>query len=173
MLVICYMLFDACFCIVCMCTYMLTPPSCTILVLRGDVARLDRCVSIMTGDGSTMPRCKPFKYTYEKEIVMYAYYKGLDYFSTECIYSPYAYRGFAREFLKDLETASNPSIVDIIRSAEYFHIRAESKQQVLGSCTRCGYLSSNVLCKACVLLEGLNKGKAKMDIQVQECHVQY
>ena len=37
-------------------------------------------------------RCKPFKYTYEKEIVMYAYFKKLDYFSTECIYSPNAYR---------------------------------------------------------------------------------
>ena len=31
--------------------------------------------------------------TYEKEIVMYAYFKKLDYFSTECIYSPNAYRG--------------------------------------------------------------------------------
>lgn len=34
---------------------------------------------------------------------MYAYFKKLDYFSTECIYSPYAARGFAREFVKDLE----------------------------------------------------------------------
>ena len=39
-------------------------------VLRGDVSRLGRCVAIVTGDGSSMPRCKPFKYTYEKEIVM-------------------------------------------------------------------------------------------------------
>ena len=34
---------------------------------------------------------------------MYAYYKKLDYFSTECVYAPNAYRGFAREFLKDAE----------------------------------------------------------------------
>ena len=27
---------------------------------------------------------------------MYAYFKKLDYFSTECIYSPNAYRGHAR-----------------------------------------------------------------------------
>ena len=46
---------------------------------------------------------KPFKYTYEKEIVMYAFFKKLDYFSTECIYAPYAARGAAREFVKDLE----------------------------------------------------------------------
>lgn len=55
------------------------------------------------GEDSPLPRVKPFKYTYEKEIVMYAYFKKLDYFSTECIYAPYAARGFAREFVKDLE----------------------------------------------------------------------
>ncbi|KAK2146368.1 hypothetical protein LSH36_613g00007 [Paralvinella palmiformis] len=61
-------------------------------ILRGDIARLRRCTAIMTGTEGALPRCKPFKYTYEKEIVMYAYFKKLDYFSTECIYSPNAYR---------------------------------------------------------------------------------
>jgi tRNA(Ile)-lysidine synthase TilS/MesJ len=41
---------------------------------------------------------------------MYAYFKKLDYFSTECIYSPNAYRGYARTFLKDLE-ALRPSAI--------------------------------------------------------------
>ena len=40
----------------------------------------------------------------------YAYFKKLDYFSTECIYSPNAYRGHARTFLKDLE-AIRPSAI--------------------------------------------------------------
>ena len=76
-------------------------------LLRGDLPRLGRCTGIRTGDeGSPLPRVKPFKYTYEKEIVMYAYFKKLDYFSTECIYAPYAARGFAREFVKDLEVGS-------------------------------------------------------------------
>lgn len=57
----------------------------------------------MTGEEGQLPRCKPFKWTYEKEIVMYAYFKGLDYFCTECIYAPYAARGFTRELVKDLE----------------------------------------------------------------------
>ena len=77
-------------------------------LLRGDLPRLGRCTGIRTGDeGSPLPRVKPFKYTYEKEIVMYAYFKKLDYFSTECIYAPYAARGFAREFVKDLEVGSS------------------------------------------------------------------
>ncbi len=42
-------------------------------------------------------------YTCTQEIVMYAYFKRLDYFSTECIYAPFAARGYARDFVKDLE----------------------------------------------------------------------
>lgn len=80
------------------------------LVLRGDIARLQRCTEIITSGESMVRRSKPFKYTYEKEIVMYAYFKKLDYFSTECIYSPNAYRGHARTFLKDLE-AIRPSAI--------------------------------------------------------------
>ena len=57
--------------------------------------RLSRCAEIMTGGDGPLPRCKPFKYCYEKEIVMYAYFKKLDYFSTECTYSPFAARGYA------------------------------------------------------------------------------
>lgn len=34
---------------------------------------------------------------------MYAYFKRLDYFSTECLYAPFAARGYARDFVKDLE----------------------------------------------------------------------
>ena len=34
---------------------------------------------------------------------MYAYFKKLDYFSTVCIYAPFAARGLARDFVKDLE----------------------------------------------------------------------
>lgn len=63
-------------------------------MLRGDIARLERCTAITTGGDlppdlddpedtktlegllpRTIKRSKPFKYTYEKEIVMYAYFK--------------------------------------------------------------------------------------------------
>lgn len=59
-----------------------------MLVMRGDVARLQRCTAVTTQSEDTIKRSKPFKYAYEKEIVMYAYFKKLTYFSTECIYSP-------------------------------------------------------------------------------------
>lgn len=91
-------------------------------ILRGDFFRLHKSVEIMTGRGDSMPRCKPFKYTYEKEIVMYAHFKKLDYFSTECIYSPNAYRGYVRELIKDLEKIRPSIIIDIIHSGESIKI---------------------------------------------------
>jgi len=114
--------------------------------MRGDIARLGRCTLICTQGEDTIKRSKPFKYSYEKEIVMfgffqplasyrlsaiatgrYAYFKKLDYFSTECIYSPDAYRGHARGFLKDLESVRPSAIIDIIHSGEAFEIKVEVK----------------------------------------------
>ncbi|KAF9224355.1 hypothetical protein BS17DRAFT_801832 [Gyrodon lividus] len=131
-------------------------------IMRGDIARLGRCTMICTQGEDTIKRSKPFKYAYEKEIVMYAYFKKLDYFSTECIYSPDAYRGHARTFLKDLEAARPSAIIDIIHSGEAFEVREDVKagQKPQQTCKRCGYMSSNELCKACTLLEGLERGMA-------------
>lgn len=48
--------------------------SLSVTVLRGDIARVERCTAITTGGDSTssdtVKRSKPFKYAYEKEIVM-------------------------------------------------------------------------------------------------------
>lgn len=232
----------------------------TILMnlLRGDLPRLARSTSIVTGDGtSDVRRSKPLKYAYEKEIVLYAHHKKLDYFSTECIYSPEAFRGSARTLIKNLERVRPSAILDVVRSGEDMaklvpeevtgishcknqkvslssadgeeesaggcgtsgrssggemaemekklqqdeeaagneidvasfmsngtngqrHDRIEVKgrktgrkevgkklvRQTLGTCTRCGYMSSQDICKACMLLEGLNKNRPKMEIEV-------
>ena len=131
-------------------------------ILRGDFFRLGKCVDIITGgmnskdDEIGLPRAKPFKYTYEKEIVMYAHFKKLDYFSTECIYSPNAYRGYVRELIKDLERIRPSTIIDIIHSGESLKIDSSTvKFPKKLNCTRCGFVSSNPLCKACTLLDNL------------------
>ena len=88
-------------------------------LLRGDLPRLSRSTSIITGDSaSDVKRSKPLKYAYEKEIVLYAHHKKLDYFSTECIYSPEAFRGTARSLIKNLEKVRPSAILDIVRSGE-------------------------------------------------------
>jgi len=138
-------------------------------ILRGDFFRLHKCVDIITGREDPLPRCKPFKYTYEKEIVMYAHFKKLDYFSTECIYSPNAYRGYVRELIKDLEKIRPSIIIDIIHSGESIKIDTSNAPfPKKMSCKLCGFVSSNEVCKACILLEGLNKGKARVAIGRKE-----
>lgn len=222
-------------------------------LLRGDLARLSRATSIVTGsNASNVKRSKPLKYAYEKEIVLYAHHKKLDYFSTECIYSPEAFRGSARTLIKSLEKVRPSAILDVVRSGEDMarlvpgqtqdpcackastapalsaaeedngggcgsgngrstggemadmekQLRendraAEAKletevtmpkpiekrsrpkpekeskassitvpimKQKLGSCERCGYMSSQKLCQACMLLEGLNKNRPEIQI---------
>jgi cytoplasmic tRNA 2-thiolation protein 1 len=229
-------------------------------VLRGDLPRLSRTTSIITSTPSAssdpasntnIKRSKPLKYAYEKEIVLYAHHKNLDYFSTECIYSPEAFRGSARALIKNLERVRPSAILDVVRSGEDMarlipgsdegcggvcsnsvpiaeeeeggcgssngrtvgadmanmerqlaqndtavdqnleveittkHIKQnkavplatgkkgkkppasrKTNKQVMGQCKICGYLSSQDVCKACVLLEGLNKARPKNNIEV-------
>ncbi|KAI9664650.1 MAG: nucleotidyltransferase [Bathelium mastoideum] len=95
-------------------------------LLRGDLPRLARSTSIVTSTPSStstseitnIKRSKPLKYAYEKEIVLYAHHKKLEYFSTECIYSPEAFRGSARTLIKNLERIRPSSILDIVKSGE-------------------------------------------------------
>ena len=88
-------------------------------MLRGDLPRLARATNIVTASaGSPNKRSKPLKYAYEKEIVLYAHHKKLDYFSTECIYSPEAFRGSARTLIKNLERIRPSAILDVVKSGE-------------------------------------------------------
>lgn len=54
--------------------------------------------------------------------------------------------------------------IDIIKSGEAFEIKSGTKMPTQKTCERCGYMSSNLLCKACLLLEGLNRGLPQMGI---------
>ena len=69
-------------------------------------------------------RCKPLKYMFEKEIVLYAHHRKLRYHATECLYSPQAYRGVARELVKDLEAVRPRALLDIVASGEAWLPRA-------------------------------------------------
>jgi len=138
-------------------------------LLRGDVARLGRCAAPRTpggGAGAPLPRAKPFLHAAEKEIVLYAHHARLDYHSTECVYSPGAYRGFAREFLKELEAARPAAVTDVIASAAAWAMPAGGGGGGGGSraraCARCGFAASAEVCQACLLLAGLNAGAPRL-----------
>nr|GEV34940.1 cytoplasmic tRNA 2-thiolation protein 1 isoform X2 [Tanacetum cinerariifolium] len=56
------------------------------------------------------------------------------------------------------------AILDIIKFGEDFRIATSTKMPKQGTCQRCSYISSQKWCKACVLLEGLNRGLPKLGI---------
>lgn len=129
-------------------------------VIRADAPRLARCTSALTTGDGTIPRVKPLKYAYEKEIVLYAHFKKLDYFTTECTYAKDAFRGTARALLKDLEVLQPRCIMDILYAGE--HLQVKAKEALPSSaphpCERCGFTTSQRLCRACVLLQSLERG---------------
>lgn len=43
-----------------------------------------------------------------------------------------------------------------------------TKKQQLGQCRKCGYMSSQELCKACVILDDLNKNRPKIEVVLDE-----
>ncbi|KAI9891235.1 MAG: nucleotidyltransferase [Vezdaea aestivalis] len=224
-------------------------------LLRGDSPRLSRCTQISTLTPpppsqshpptstplfSTPQRSKPLLQTFEKEIVLYAHHRRLPYFSTECIYSPDAFRGSARALIKNLERVRPQAVLDLVRGGavlgacvpgvdlgrcaegegegfggcgggeEKVEGDGEGKEveitmeglgigptksretradvvplparlkgksgkgvaagkplagaQKLAACERCGYLTSQRVCKACVLVEELNRGRAKVEV---------
>uniref|UniRef100_T1L0I6 Uncharacterized protein n=1 Tax=Tetranychus urticae TaxID=32264 RepID=T1L0I6_TETUR len=115
---------------------------CNLIVTGHNADDIAETILMNTGSGdnpeeNVVPR---FKYSYEKEIVMYGYFKKLHYFSTECIYASNAYRGHVRSYLGDLESIHSSVILDVIHSGEVP--------------PRCSYISSQRICKACVMLLG-------------------
>ncbi|KAF7697554.1 Cytoplasmic tRNA 2-thiolation protein 1 [Cucumispora dikerogammari] len=104
---------------------------------------------------SLIPRYKPLKYTYEKEIVLYAHYLNLNYFSTECKYAPQSTRTFARNYVKNLEKLNPVFIMNIIRYAE--SIQQKETLKMFQKCLVCSGMTSNETCKACLFVEQLGK----------------
>ncbi|XP_057286899.1 cytoplasmic tRNA 2-thiolation protein 1 [Pezoporus wallicus] len=127
--------------------------------LRGDVARLRR-----TASEGAVPRCKPLRHACEKEIVLYAHFRRLRYVSTECAYAARAFRGHARALLKGLEAARAAAVPALGHSGRRLPVAGDARapRRPLCACARCGFASSQGLCKACVLQGALQSGRPRV-----------
>lgn len=67
-----------------------------------------------------------------------------------------------------METTRPQSIIDVIYSAESIKINEKKKPVNKQKCEKCGFMTSNKVCKACILLEGLNKSKPKIQMLITE-----
>uniref|UniRef100_A0A5S6QWU1 Cytoplasmic tRNA 2-thiolation protein 1 n=1 Tax=Trichuris muris TaxID=70415 RepID=A0A5S6QWU1_TRIMR len=127
-------------------------------LLRGDLRRLHRCTRPVSGENDGLPRCKPLYRAFQKEIVLYARFNQLDYFATDCLYAGRSYRAHLRDFVKRLELIRPIAILDIIASGQQLAtVSTSCRPPIRTSCHQCGSVSSNSLCHACALLEGLNR----------------
>lgn len=133
--------------------------------LRGDTGRLARGGVLGSGgEGCALPRCRPLQFASQKEVVLYAHFRRLRYFSEECVYAPEAFRGHARDLLKQLEAARPSTVLDLVHSAERLALAPAARPPPPGTCSRCGALASHTLCQACALLDGLNRGLPRLAI---------
>ncbi|KAM3726190.1 Cytoplasmic tRNA 2-thiolation protein [Dirofilaria immitis] len=147
-------------------------------ILRGDLARLQRCTDIVIELEGCLPRTKPLKYIFEKDIVMYAHFNRLNYFSTECRYAPDSFRNYVRKYVKKLERLQPKAILDLIKSGEAISARSDILLPTLTTCERCSCMSSQKLCKACLLLQGLfmndhSLGVKKKTMKKRTCTEKY
>lgn len=107
--------------------------------------------------------------------LFFSRYQNLQYFATECIYAPNAYRGYARTFIKQLERLRPRSITDILISGQHLSQICKNVQKISSLkklandfglktsltksvCLQCGSVSSQKICHACSLLDMLNGG---------------
>ena len=63
--------------------------------------------------------------------------------------------------------------MDLIHAGDTMRIPQSEATQALtapGKCERCGYMSSQAVCKACQLLEGLNRGLPNLGINRTRAH---
>ncbi|XP_069856963.1 cytoplasmic tRNA 2-thiolation protein 1 isoform X2 [Dipodomys merriami] len=133
--------------------------------LRGDAGRLARGGGLgSAGEGGALPRCRPLQLASQKEVVLYAHFRRLRYFSRECAFAPEAFRGHARQLLKRLEAARPSAVLDLVHSAERLALAPAARPPRPGACSRCGALASRALCQACALLDGLNRGRPRLAI---------
>lgn len=131
--------------------------------IRGDISRLKRCCSVITKETKSLSlsRFKPFKYIYQKDIVLYAFYKNLKYFSTECSYFKNAEsRGGARNLIKSLEKVNSQIIQNIIERCEKLtNFNNDEGESKVYMCDNCGNPTSSddKKCYACKMVLSLEK----------------
>lgn len=123
--------------------------------VRGDVAKLARMGPHKRVQSGLVPRIQPLRLIPEKEVYLYAMLNEIEIHDGECPYSEWALRGTYRNIINELETKTPGTRHAIIRSYDLISeaIRDKFPPIDLIKCERCGEPSSNIVCKACELLE--------------------
>ncbi len=140
----------------------------TILMnlLRGDILKTFRSDPVPRfKDPLFVPRVKPFRWTTEQEIVLYAHFNNLPYQEMPCPNSVEAHRGIIREIMTQYMEHSPDALFSILSSADkLFELVQNGKNGLVvpenpTPCKGCGEPSATGMCKACAIQSKIAKQK--------------
>jgi uncharacterized protein (TIGR00269 family) len=100
-----------------------------------------------------VPRLLPLRTIPEKEIMLYAIVKNIEFHNAECPYSMHALRGSYREIIDTLEDNTPGTRHSILNSYESIKELLLEQYPVikLNTCPTCGEPTSQRTCKTCLL----------------------
>jgi len=140
-------------------------------LLRGDLMKtLKSNPRPIFKDKYFVPRVKPFRWTTEQEIVLYAHFNNLPYQEMPCPNAVEAQRGIIRDILTDFKEKSPDVAFSILNSAEKLFELAKLAEDNPNDnmniipknpkpCSSCGQPSIKGLCRACFLQEKIKISK--------------
>jgi uncharacterized protein (TIGR00269 family) len=120
---------------------------------NGDMQKLARLGPHVRIQPGLIPRFLPLRTIPEKEVMLYAVVKNIEFHNAECPYSTRAFRGSFRDIVDSLEENTPGTRHSILRS--YESIKEILLQQYpavgLNTCPTCGEPTSQKVCKTCLL----------------------
>ena len=121
--------------------------------INGDMKKLARLGPHKKIQPGLVPRIIPLRVIPEKEIMLYAILKNIEYHNAECPYSIRASRKYYRDIIDNLESVNPGTRHSIIKSYDNIKILLTKSYPPteLNSCIRCTEPTSQEICKVCTL----------------------
>jgi len=123
--------------------------------INGDMKKLARLGPHKKIQPGLVPRIMPLRVIPEKEIMLYAILKNIEFHNAECPYSLRASRRYYRDIIDNLESVNPGTRHSIINSYDSIkELLFEKYPPVkLNKCNTCGEPTSQKQCKTCLLKE--------------------
>ena len=127
-------------------------------VVHGDPMRIVRSKPVLdVVHPKFVQRVKPLCMVPEKEVVFYAYLKGIKFQSIPCPYAQTALRNDIRTMLNRMEHKHAGTLFTVFNSIEKIRpaLEASAEEVKLQDCKLCGEPTVGDLCRACQMLQEL------------------
>jgi uncharacterized protein (TIGR00269 family) len=127
-------------------------------VVHGDPMRIARSKPVLdVVHPKLVQRVKPLCIVPEKEVVFYAYLKGIEFQCIDCPYAQTALRNDIRNMLNRMENKHAGTLFTVFRSMEKLRpaLEAFAKELQLNECRLCGDPTVGNICRPCQMLQEL------------------